>query len=174
MGKSKEFIAVAIDKTPHGSSPLHFVLIVSEQQAGTECWASFLKWFYGACVIPHWHTSFHTSTGCFGCQTHVLQACSTQTNIELTLTSHVYAPPLCCIQWVHTSGDTAGRTHQAGSSPILASWRSQSTLTAPLLRKASLPILPSSRGPFQRVSWHIKRKYQPDEDGGETEAVVEQ
>lgn len=77
MGKSKEFIAMAIDKTPHGSSPLHFVLIVSEQQVGTECRESFLKRFYGVCVIPHWHTSFHTSTGCFGCQAHVLNGCST-------------------------------------------------------------------------------------------------
>lgn len=120
MGTSKEFIAMAIDKTPHSSPPpLYFVLIVSGQQAGTECWESFLKRFYRVCVIPHWHTSFHTSMGCFGCQTHVLRGHSTQTNIELTL--FIFFFPVA-FQWGHTLGDIAGRTPQAGSSPILASW----------------------------------------------------
>lgn len=97
MRTCKEFIAMAIDKNPHSSSPLYFVLIVSGQQAGTECWESFLKRFYGVCVIPHWPTRFHTSTGCFGCQTHVLCGCSTQTNIELTLTTLVHTFLSRCI-----------------------------------------------------------------------------
>lgn len=58
------------------------------------------------------------------------------------------------LQLAHTSEGTAGRTPRAGSSLTQASWPWQSTPTAPLQRKASLPTSPSSKELFQRVSWH--------------------
>lgn len=62
------------------------------------------------------------------------------------------------LQLAHTSEGTAGRTPRAGSSLTQASWPWQSTPTAPLQRKASLPTSPSSKELFQRVSWHTLQK----------------
>lgn len=115
-----------------------------------ECWESFLKLFLWSWVIPHWHTSFCTSIGGLV----VKPMCDMA--IELTLSNNVWLFSLAafCLQSVHTLGGTVGRTPQAGSSPTQAFWHWQSTRTAPLLRKAFLPTSPSSKGPFQKVSWH--------------------
>lgn len=85
-------------------------------------------------------------------------------NIGLTLSnnsSFLFLSPFP-FQLGHTLGGTVGRTPQAGSSPTLESCLWQSTLTAPLLKKAFLPIFLSLKGLFRKVSWHENSKYQTD------------